>query len=143
VAKEIVAAEPGTRQDLILDLRHTLVRVDAAESDSANGSPRWLLFRAPAVSGSRPAVRSGEAPELWFEWGERRIECQLRDAAGWQELDGAAVALYEAAVGSESRRSGKGGVDSGWGLHWGSDELTGELAPDTVELVVGARAGRG
>jgi hypothetical protein len=143
VAREIVAVEPGTSQDLILDLRHTLVRVAPAESDAANQPPRWLVFRAPAVGGSGPGIRAGAPPELCFDLEGGRIECQLRDAAGWQERDGAAVALYEAPVGAESFGSGPTGGDAKWALRWGSDELSGEVAAASIQLLIGHQAGRG
>jgi hypothetical protein len=146
MAQEIVTAEPGARQDLILDLRHTLVPVAPAESGAAKRRFRWLLFRAPAVDGSGPAIQPGGAPELWFELEGRRIECELRDAAGWLEREGAAVALYEASeapVGGQSSDSGPSGVDPKWGLRWGSDEFRGELGAENVELPTGPRAGRG
>jgi hypothetical protein len=143
VAKETVAAESATPEELILDLRHTLVQVASAESDDVNRPPRLLVFRAPALSGSRPDLRAGEAPHLWFELEGRRIECQLRDAAGWQEPDGPAVALYEVPLAGGSRRSGKLAVDSAWGLRWGSDGLSGELVVETAELLIGNRSGRG
>ena|GEM_PF-5513977 len=143
MAKELVAADTGTSQDLVLDPRHTLVRAVPGESDQANRTSRWLVFRAPVVSGSGPVTRDGGVPELWFELQGRRIDCPLRDAAGWQERNGAAVALYEAPLGGESGGLAKGGLDSAWGLRWGSDELRGALGPDTIELLVGRRSGRG
>lgn len=143
MANEIGAAESAARQELVLDQRYALVSMTTAESDPGIRPAQGMVFRPLAVSGSALVTSTGEAPEPWFEWEARRLDCQRREFAGWQVPEGAAVALYQLPGGTESRSPGEAGSEFIRGLRFGRDEIRGEIGFSSVERLKDHRAGPG
>lgn len=129
-----MAASDG--QELILDHRHALVWVaaelagDLRQSDA--GAVPLLLFRSASI-GATPRAGLGRVPELWFELGGRTIEFQLREAAGFPESDGSAVALFEGMAEIEASERGDYAATARCGLRTDSGEVLVAVPADWME----------
>jgi len=116
----------GAGPGLALDDTHTLVAVEPQDLEAlwrpdTGAVLGWLLFRSASGVGPAANENSVELPTLWFSVGGRRISAELREAAGWGQLGGAAVALFELPAEGEfprgspdsESRSACGVVDAG------------------------------
>ncbi|MGA9920784.1 MAG: hypothetical protein WBR23_05975 [Candidatus Dormiibacterota bacterium] len=134
---------------LALDETHTLVAVEPEDLETlwrpeASGALGWLLFRSGSSAGSAGAASAGEPPELWFEFGGRRIAATLEDSAGWHAPGGAAVALFEVQFSPPIAAS----VDdhdaaAACGIRLADSEVVAQLTRRWVERLLAAAGGPG
>lgn len=130
--------EPETGPGLLLDGRHTLAAVGPEDLEvlwrpGAGGGLGWLLFRSGSTPPSPETQAQGRPPELWFEVGGSRIDCELRESAGWGEAAAAAVALFEAPAGVASSGTPEGAEPATCGIRVAGQEIVVELPSGWVE----------